>query len=237
MTIIRVPGRRDDSPENLGRSVAFFPVAGGMIGLALAGFGAIIYYLFPASVASVLIIVFLAVVTGGLHLDGLIDTCDGIGGHHTINERWRIMRDSRVGAFGVIGAVLIILLQYASLNILPDGIMPRVLVLMPVISRWGMVYAIWAYPYAHPDGLGRIFKDKAGLRGFIFATFTTLGVAVLLFQFLGVIIMLGTWLITVTVATYLKSRFAGLTGDCYGAINEIAEVSVLILIAIMIKHG
>ena len=103
-----------------------------------------------------------------------------------------------------------------------------------------MVYAIFAYPYARPSGLGRVFKQKTRWTGFALATLITLVIAVALipmFELTGLVIIFAIWVITMVLASYFKSKFSGLTGDTYGAINEIAEASVLILILLLVRLG
>ena len=180
-----------------------------------------------------LLLVGVAVLSGGLHLDGFIDTLDGIGGHKTAEARWQVMRDSRAGAFGIAGVFFLLLVKYASLTSVPPTLMMSTLMLMPVISRWAMVYAVFAYPYARPSGLGTIFKEGASWRRFLVATAIALAVAIPLFQLAGLVIMLGVWLTTLAMAYYLKGKFSGLTGDTYGAINEVAEVTVLIMVCLL----
>ena len=111
------------------------------------------------------------------------------------------------------------------------------LVLMPVVSRWAMVYAVFAYPYAKPSGLGTVFKQGASWPRFTIATIITLAVAVILAQLNGFILMIAIWVIVLAMAAYLKGKLGGLTGDTYGAINEVAEVLVLILICLLAHVG
>lgn len=241
LTIIRLPLRREATPEELGRSQVYFPVVGIIIGLILAGLNWLLGLALPPPVVNVLLIASLAGITGALHLDGFADTCDGIGGHKTVEARWQVMRDSRVGGFGVIGVCLLLLVKYISLNSVPQPLVTLTLIIMPVISRWAMVYALFVYPYARREGLGTVFKQQASPKGFSLATITALAVATLLtllpniaYSYLaGLVVMGGTWIIITFVAAYLKSKFAGLTGDNYGAINEVAEVTVLILVSML----
>jgi len=241
LTIIPLPWRREVSLEEMGRSIVYFPVVGIIIGLILVGLNWLLGLFLPSMVVSALLIVSLAVLTGGRHLDGFVDTCDGIAGHKTVEERWRVMHDSRAGAFGIVGVFLLLLVKYVSLSSVPENLLMVTLVLMPVVSRWAMVYTVFAYSYARPAGLGKIFKQGASWQRFTTATVITLAVAIGLtrlanityFYLAGLAIMLAIWVIVVAMATYLKRKFAGLTGDTYGAINEVAEVCVLILICLL----
>jgi len=216
-------------------------VVGLIIGLLLAGLNWLLGWFLPMAVVNVLLIVFLAVISGALHLDGLADTCDGIASGKTPEERWQVMRDSRVGSFGIVGVCCLLLVKYVSLNNVPQSLVMTSLVLMPVISRWAMVYAIFVYPYAKPSGLGKVFKQGVNWLKFVMATLIALAVAAALARLAGLAIILaiipGIWVIVVIMATYLKRKFSGLTGDTYGAINEVAEVGVLLLVCLLAQVG
>jgi adenosylcobinamide-GDP ribazoletransferase len=236
LTSIPVPLKRELSPEQLGRATAYFPVVGLIIGGILVILNWLLGFILPASVVNALLIVALVIITGALHLDGLADTCDGIAGHKPVEERWRVMHDSRTGAFGVVGIVLLLLVKYVALNNIPSVFTIAVLLFMPVVSRWAMVYAIFVFRYARPSGLGTAFKTATRWPEFTVATIFTLGIAVALyplFSITGLLLIFGIWIITTSFAFYLKYKFAGLTGDTYGAINEVAEVMAL-LFAIVI---
>ena len=240
LTSIPLPGQRQIPAEDVGRSTVYFPVVGLVIGLVLAALNWILRLVLPSAVVNALLLAFLVMVTGALHLDGFADTCDGIAGHKSVEERWQVMRDSRVGAFGVIGIVLLLLAKYASLNSLSVSLIVPALIFMPVVSRWAMTYAIFAYPYARPSGLGTVFKQGASRPGLIMATVITLAVALALlplWQLTGLAVMFGVWLITMLLAAYLKRKFSGLTGDNYGAINEVAEAGSLIIVTMLGRLG
>jgi adenosylcobinamide-GDP ribazoletransferase len=232
-----LPIKRSFNSAQIGRSTAYFPIVGIVIGLFLAGVNYLLSLLLPQSVVNVLLIAILAISNGGLHLDGLADTCDGIAGHRTPEKRLEIMRDSRIGGFGAIGLVLFLLIEYISLNSIPTELKLNTLILAPTLSRWAMVYSIFAYPYARPTGLGQVFKDSISWWQITLATLTAIIVAVVSFRLTGFIILTGCWIIVALVAAYLKHQLKGLTGDTYGAINEIATISILIIITLLAyKH-
>ena len=233
LTIIPLPGRREASTEELGRSIVYFPLVGVIIGLILVGLNWLLGLLLPSALTNVLLVVSLVAVSGALHLDGLVDTCDGLAVGKTVEERWRVMDDSRAGGFGIIGVCCLLLVKYVALNNVPDNWLMPTLVLMPVLSRWAMVYALFAYPYAKPSGLGKVFKQEASRLRFTIATLIALVAAVILARLAGLVIMFGIWVIALAVAFYLKGKFGGLTGDTYGAINEVTEVCVLILVCLL----
>ena len=239
LTSIPVPLKRELSPEQLGRSTAYFPLVGLIIGGILAALNWLLGFILPASVVNALLIVALVIVTGALHLDGFADTCDGIAGHKPVEERWRVMHDSRTGAFGVVGIALLLLVKYVSLNNIPPVFMTAILLFMPVVSRWAMVYAIFVFRYARPAGLGTAFKKATRWPQFTAATIFTLAIAAALyplFSVTGFLLIFGIWIITTALSFYLKYKFAGLTGDTYGAINEVAEVMTLVFAIVIFQH-
>jgi adenosylcobinamide-GDP ribazoletransferase len=232
-----LPISRGFTSEQIGRSTAYFPVVGIVIGLILAGINYVLSLILPSTVVNILLITALAVFSGALHLDGLADTLDGIAGHRTAEERLKIMRDSRIGGFGAIGMALFLLIEYVLLNSIPDNMKLYVLILAPTVSRWAMVNAIFVYPYARASGLGTSFKESVNWQQFVAATLVTLIVAGVLFRIAGIAIMAFAWIIITLVANYLKRQLGGLTGDTYGAINEVAVLSVFLMVTMLaFKH-
>jgi adenosylcobinamide-GDP ribazoletransferase len=218
----------------MGRSLAFFPLVGLVIGGFLYGLDRLLELAFPLFLVNILLIVALVVVTRALHLDGFVDTCDGLAGGGSPEARLQIMRDSRVGAFGVIGACCLILLQYVALTVLPGQQRLAALVLMPAVARWTMVCAVFVFPYARRgQGLGASFKEGAGWPALALATAITLGACFGLLRLDGLAVMAGAWAISLALAAYLSSKLGGLTGDTYGAINEVVEAAALILIPLV----
>lgn len=237
LTIIPVPWQREAREDELGRSAGYFPLIGLIIGLILAGLVWLFDLILPAAVANALLLVFMVILNGAMHLDGFADTCDGIAGQKTVEERWQAMRDSRAGAFGIVGVVLLLLVKYVSLNNIPEASLMMTLILMSVLGRWTMTYTIFVYPYARPSGLGKAFKKGTTWPRFTMATLITVAVVAILAKLIGLAIIFVLWVITAVMAAYFKSKFSGLTGDNYGAINEISEVSVLVFIALLANFG
>ena len=217
--------RRAFSPQELGRAVGYFPLVGLALGGLLYGLENGLSLIFPESVVAVLILVTWLLLTRALHFDGFLDTCDGLFGGFTPERRLEIMRDSRVGAFGVAGGGLLLLAKYAALISLPH--LPG-LVLAPVLGRWALSIAIFAYPYAREKGLGRDMKDNVRWLQVVLATTITLltvwlfadWMGLLAFALAGVMLWLG--------ANFILRHIPGLTGDSYGALCELIELVVLI---------
>jgi adenosylcobinamide-GDP ribazoletransferase len=237
LTNIPLTIKRELSPARMGKATTWFPLVGLIIGCILAFTNLVLNIVLPPPVVNALLIVIWVMVTGAMHLDGFADTCDGLAGHKPVEERWRIMHDSRTGAFGVVGIALLLLVKYIALSTLPARSIIPALVVIPVISRWAMVYAIFAFPYARPEGLGKAYKDATRWPQFTIATVITIVIiAALILRGMavaGLLVMFGVCIFTTLLALYFKHKFAGLTGDTYGAINETAEVMALLLVIVL----
>jgi adenosylcobinamide-GDP ribazoletransferase len=229
---------REDAMQQFARSLKYYPVVGLLIGLILAvSYWALSPFL-PHTLLSALLLAELIVLSGGLHLDGFIDTTDGIAaGHADATRRKSVMKDSSVGAIGVVAVAVLLLVKFVALNSVPGSQLATTLVLMAVLGRWAMVYAVFNYPYARSQGMGDALRKGTGWGGFIIATVIALAASVLLAQLAGAAIMAITWLAVLGLAAFFKSKFAGLTGDTYGAINELAETLVLIIVAVLAYNG
>jgi len=185
----------------------------------------------PPAVVTALLITALVILTGAHHVDGFIDTCDSVFTGKSKKERLAIMSDTRVGAFGIVGAILLLLLKYVSL--LSVSLLLPALLLMPTFSRWTMVSMMFTFPYARRSGMGLPFKLGATWQRLAVATVIALVVAVVLLRWWGLVLTAVLWLIAFGIAGFFRSRLGGLTGDNYGAINEISEVLVLLLIILI----
>ena len=237
LTIIRSPYHRKYGIEDLGKSVAFFPVVGLVLGLVLFGVDHLLALFLPSILINVFLVIILVILTGALHLDGFIDTCDGLAVRSRSSDKLKVMSDSRVGGFGVVGGCCLILAKFAALVALSEGLRASALIVMPMLSRWGMVYAISAFPPAKREGIGWAIKQRASWKGMIVATIVSLIAAVVLLSWWGAALLATLALILLAVSKYLCSIFGGLTGDSYGAINEFAEVAVPILFLIIGGFG
>ena len=226
LTILPPIIRRPFTPKELSGSVAFFPLVGALLGLLLAGTDALLAVIFPPLARGAILLALWVLLTGSLHLDGFLDTCDGLLGGWTPEKRLEIMRDERVGAYALAGGILLLLLKFSVLLSLRQRW--GVLILAPTLSRWGMSLAVVGFPYARPVGLGRTMKDQSG---WLDAGISTL-FALLMAWFVGHWIGMGLAALTVLTvwlgARFTLRRIPGLTGDIYGALNEIIELFILL---------
>jgi adenosylcobinamide-GDP ribazoletransferase len=132
-----------------------------------------------------------------------------------------------------VGLFLFLIIEFVALNNIPGKWMPFTLLLAPAVSRWAMVDAIFTYPYARPEGLGKAFKKEVTWIELLIASLVALALAAILFQIAGLIIIAVVFIVFNLAALYFKRQLGGLTGDTYGAINEIALVTVLLTINVL----
>jgi adenosylcobinamide-GDP ribazoletransferase len=229
LTALPVP-RRIVTPAILGRSLIFFPFAGLLVGFLLYGLDLLLAWVLPGGVRAAVLLVALIALTRGLHLDGLLDCCDGLFGGFTSERRLEIMRDSRVGAFGVLGAVVFLLLRYSGIVALDGGWRLVGLVLPPLLGRWALAVAIIAYPYGRAEGMGADFKRAAAPWQAGLATLATAVLGAALWWPWGAAALIPATLVLILAARFILGRVGGMTGDCYGAINELVEIALLLLI-------
>ena len=230
LTIFPTPLHHKVTATTSGQSLTYFPLVGLILGAILLGLHYGLTLILPSSVVNALLIIALVILTGAHHLDGFIDTCDGVIAGKSKKERLAIMSDTKVGAFGIVGAILLLLIKYVSMSSAP--ILPALL-LMPTLSRWTMVSIIFIFPYAKSSGMGLAFKQGATWQRLTIATTIAFIVAVAVLKLWGLVLMAALWLIAFGIAGYFRSRLGGLTGDNYGAINELAEVLVLLLLILI----
>lgn len=236
LTIIPLPFIRETSGHDLSRSLIYFPVVGLVIGMVLIGLSFLCQIFFAKPIISVLLTLIWLAITGAMHLDGLADTCDGLGGH-TVTERLEIMKDSHHGTFGIAGIVCAVILRVFAISSLSQDWLTSALVMAPVTGRWAMVLAITTFPYARPSGLGKIFQHEKTISNLIAASLIVLVTSFLLPIWSGLLIILIAGLFTFFMGRFFQCQFGGLTGDNYGAINEVIEIVVLLLAGLFQKTG
>lgn len=199
-----------------------------MLGLVYWGAGVGLIALAPSAAAAALLLALTVFLTRGLHLDGLADTVDGLGGGGTAEARLAIMKDSRLGAFGAVSLVLVLLLKYSFFLVLFDQGREQCLSLFPLISRWGLVLLAGLAPYARPGGgLGKAMTEGANPGLLAGATISALVLSFLAAGYPGVISLGLAGLVVWGLSRYFRRRLGGVTGDVYGAANEILETLVL----------
>lgn len=232
--LTRIPiGEFPKDEKRLGKSMAYFPIVGLLLGgiLVLVNWGFSI--ILAPLVADALTIIVLVILTGALHIDGFVDTIDGISGGKTKEEILRIMRDSRVGAFGLVGVVSLIMLKLVLLHEMPLEIKRGALLLFPVMGRWAMVVASSLSLYARKKGTGKAFLDYCGRKELIIASLITLVITGGFLKLLGLELFLFILALTLLLTRFISKRINGMTGDTLGAVNEIIEVGSLFILFLL----
>jgi adenosylcobinamide-GDP ribazoletransferase len=238
LTVFRLPF---SSSENVGsidlaRSFSFFPIVGFVLGSCLFISAYLLHGVMPLPLLAIWITALLAFLTRGLHLDGLADMADGVGGGYTRERRLEIMKDSRSGAFGVIVLILALALKAVSIHALLSASFWAPFFLVPALSRFTIVLSAYRMPYARAEGgLGKSFVEDMTRQSLFLAGAQALIISVLSAP--------GSFWIYVGVAASTAALFrclsrrwlGGMTGDVLGAVNETTEV-VLFSVAACLSY-
>jgi adenosylcobinamide-GDP ribazoletransferase len=211
--------------------VRFFPVVGILVGGLLSIFDHVALNFWPEPVTAVLDVVLLAIITAALHLDGLGDTADGLFGHRSKEEALLIMKDSRIGVMGLVAIICTLAVKWGGIMHISSHRM-LLLVLIPAFARSGMIFGIRFLEYGRPEGgTGYdVFGEPLTL-----SAFQWMLIPVILSIFLG---WKGIWLnlifavLTIIIIFYYKKRMGCITGDMLGAMTEVTEALLFLLVSI-----
>ncbi|MCC6147694.1 MAG: adenosylcobinamide-GDP ribazoletransferase [Anaerolineaceae bacterium] len=231
LTALPVRLQQPPAPGDSGRAAGWYPAAGLLLGGAAAAGGWLFGQIFPPLITAVLTVMLWAALSGGLHLDGLADCCDGLLNTSTPQRRLEIMRDSRLGSFGAVGLVLVLFLKIAALVSLPAG-MEGVLAILLAASagRW-LVLPAGAQPPARPDGMGADFSLGLQPQAFVWGAVLPLILAALS-GIRGLAALPAALLAAAGVILLARRRIGGVTGDVFGAVVEVGELATLLVFSI-----
>lgn len=227
-----LPVNPKDAPLlQLGRAARFFPLVGLLLGALLTSAHFVFSTFFNPLLAATLTVALWAVLTGGLHLDGLADCCDGLLAATTPERRLEIMRDPRVGAFGVVGVVLFLMAKVTALATLPSTSVFFAIYGATLLARW-LIVIVAREPLARTGGLADDFRRGLTRETLLLATlvpaaFLLFGVVEIRVLIAGVLAYGGAWLI----GRFARARLGGITGDVLGLTVEISELIVLLTFA------
>jgi adenosylcobinamide-GDP ribazoletransferase len=228
----------------LAQSLRYFPLVGAGVGLVNAGVWTLASKAFPMGVAVGLTLGLSLILTGAFHEDGLADTCDGFGGARTPERTLAIMQDSRIGAFGALGLIIVMGLKWTTLASLPPGWLPFAFVAAHTFSRWCALGLIWALPYARAAGEGKAQPFASGLsaRGWMVSGLIAAPVSFAVARWgltagemraalpLAVGAIVAALIVCLGLGAYFRRRIGGYTGDCLGATQQLAELTILLVI-------
>lgn len=222
-------------PVDFGKSLLFFPVVGSLIGILLSATAWAFGFL-PNMVMSIIILIVSFVITGGIHMDGFADTCDGFYGGRTKERILEIMKDSRIGTMGAIGIVLLLLLKFSIIANFSKEVLWKVLILAPVFGRWSQTIACYTCDYARQEGKGKYFVEYADKKAIIIGALFTLMLSLVLFKVEGFFLFIIPFFAICLLIWWIKRRIGGMTGDTIGAVSEVAEAVVFLSGLIMYRN-
>jgi adenosylcobinamide-GDP ribazoletransferase len=218
------------STSEVGRSAIFFPVVGLILGLILVLVNFLLLPFASAGLLSVILITLLAFMTRGLHLDGVGDTFDGLGAGGDRDRVLSIMDDSHTGVFGLIAIVLVLFFKIHAIESI-DVDRWRALLVAPILGRWAMVLLAYRSQAAKP-GLGSNLIEHLQTKHFLLATLVTLLLVAAIWRRNGIVMMAWVTVFTIASKNYFYRRIGGVTGDTFGAVGELSETSVMVLLAL-----
>lgn len=231
LTIVPLGHSTVASGRDLGRSVLFFPLVGLAIGASLMGTAQWLGPILAPAPLGALLLTALTLLTGGLHLDGLADLCDGLAAGGGRQRILLVMKDPHIGAFGVMGLAIVLILKYALFGeMIRRGWLTAFLV-MGLLSRWALVLAIFFGRYARESGTARPFIGQISRLQCAGATGIALAGTFLISKGIGLMAASLVFLSVLVFNRFLESKIGGWTGDALGALSETVEVGVLIFIS------
>lgn len=236
LTAVPVPVRwLGDAPVPARRMLWWWGAAGALIGGLAAGLVWVAAWRLPWVACSAIGVIALIGLSGGLHLDGFVDTCDGFGSRAPRARVLAIMKDSHAGAFGVIGAVSLLLLKFG----LVSGLGPQwglaAVGAAPVVGRLTQVWLMRSSRYARPEGgMGSTFFAAAGSRHVVVAALIAVAVAFAWLRLAGLAALAAGCAVTALGAVGIERRLGGHTGDTVGALSEMAEVAFCLALALIV---
>jgi adenosylcobinamide-GDP ribazoletransferase len=226
--LTRVPvGSFPYDPEALSRAVLWFPLVGGFVGAAAAGVHWAVARAVSAPIAALATLIFLVLITGAFHEDGLADTADGLGGGWNRHQSLEIMRDSRIGTYGAIALILSLFARWLLLGSLPGGVFMPYVIAAHVLCRWTTLPLSFFLKPARADAGQGV---RVAARTSRFTLWAGSGMAFVLVAILlrwhAVIPVLVAMAIAGASGAYFHRRLGGVTGDCFGAANQITEIAI-----------
>jgi len=246
LTRLPTPTLSGYQPQWLSSSARYFPLVGVLVGSVNVLIWWLAGLVLPASVSVGLMLAGSLLVTGAFHEDGFADACDGFGGGHTRERVLDIMKDSRIGAYGAIGIVMLLGLKWATLAALPAVVLPLMVVSAHMVSRWCATALIWLLPYVRIEDDAKAKPFAQGLSVGDWLLSGALGAAALtVVAFTGAVTpvdaygagLLAAGVITVIGGVYIRQRIGGYTGDCLGAMQQLSELGFLMTGLAVVGHA
>lgn len=240
-TRIPCPKWVDHSAEYLNQCTKYFPLIGWLVGSTSALVLWLAMFIFPVPVAVILSMVTGILITGAFHEDGFADVCDGFGGGWTKSKILTIMKDSLIGAYGVTGLVLILLMKFSLVAAIAQqvqtGLLFGILIAAHAVSRLAPVFIIYFGDYSREDASSKVKPVAKKLSAINFVVAIVIGL-------LPMIWLQSPWywliLFPVLLATWFLYRYfykwiEGYTGDCLGATQQVTEIIFYLSVFVLWK--
>ena len=227
--LTRVPVRTTQAPD-MASAVTWFPVVGALIGAAVGGVVAGLGELVPMSVAAAVGVLFGVLLTGAFHEDGLADTADAVAGGWTVERRLEILKDPRHGSYGVAalsGSIVLRIVAVATLG--PAGAFAG-LVAAHTLGRGAAVVTMGLAPVARPDGLGADYARSIGPGRAVAGGVVALVIAAAATGWWALPLAVAAAVGAVVLAVVAGRALGGVTGDVLGAIEQVGECLVLVVV-------
>jgi adenosylcobinamide-GDP ribazoletransferase len=232
LTILPVGPTNTASTADVAASFGWFPLVGFGLGLVLCAIDWMLAPIFGNAMRAVLIVLFLTVLTGALHLDGLADTADALGAGGDRTRVLEILRDSRIGSFGAIALVFVIVLKIFALTGVGGAHRYAAIYMATGLGRWAMVALASGLDYLRPEGAGAAMLSRDRRRNLKLATLTAVIVMVPLVTLHALRACVVAALMTLALRSFYWRWMGGVTGDLIGAAGEIVETAVLIAVTL-----
>ena len=228
MFLTRLPSPKNLkwSDKELAASTPYFPVVGIVVGLIASLAWLLGYFGWGSSIAAVFAVAAGILATGAFHEDGLADSADGIGGAFDIEKKLAIMRDSRIGTYGSVALILIILAKIFALTQVAPASVPAFLITAHVVARWSSLPLIYNNIYVREQGTGKPFAATVTIERLVTASVFTLFCAVFCVQLKAIAVVLIAVITVLVSQWYLRRKLGGITGDVLGAVNSITELLI-----------
>lgn len=237
-TRIPCPKWVDHSPEILNKSTRYFSLVGILVGLISAFFYVLGSLIFTNEIGLLLSMVASVWTTGAFHEDGFADVCDGFGGGWTKDKILLIMKDSRLGTYGVVGIVFLLSMKFLALNALPVSDIALIIISGHSISRFIATLLIFTHPYVREteDSKSKPAADKMSMNTLIISAFFGLLPIVFFQNYLVFLVLVPLGISKFWMAGFFKKWIGGQTGDCAGALQQLSEVIFYLSIVALWKY-
>lgn len=237
-TRIPCPKWVDHSEEYLNKASKYFPVIGIIVGSASAFIYWLFQLVFPVEIALIFSMVASVIITGAFHEDGFADVCDGFGGGWTKEKILFIMKDSRLGTFGVIGLGLILLLKWSVLKYFPVNTLMIALISGHAVSRSNAVSLIFTDEYTRDDGTSKSkpLATRMSSGELIFAILFGIAPLILFTNAYVLLALIPQLIVRWYFSGYFKKWIGGYTGDCLGAVQQVSEVVFYLSLILIFKY-